>query len=379
MPVRTGPPHAARLSLALAVLAALSCCTAKPKSTPPLPINPTPTRPGQAVIFAGNGESKGGPVNGAYAVRTAVPVTGGIASAADGSLYFPVGDGEQSRLARLTPDGRIHLIGDAAEGDGLLVSGDTLWEISPADLGTGLIIGMYRIKLKDGTKSVSFELNEQTISKILITDEAGKPLSTIRREDLRPSWNGSIAGLSNGKPILINRHGDLFRVLDSRHLELWEPAGYRAALKRVTRPDADDADQDLRPASILNDVDSTTILGDPGLIRIPRLGSAQGTQFSWLPDHTRTYFHATGAVRLSNGTLLVVDGSTGDIKPLAKVTPDGTVASLTTGRVRDCGSFSGTLDDVAAGRPMGISKRPDGTFAVSDTECNRIYVFRPPT
>jgi hypothetical protein len=371
-----------RFLLAAAVLATLTACdqsTSKPDFNP----TPKPTRPGQAVIIAGDSRLNGDPEDGEYAVRTSANSTGGLAAAADGSIYFPVLDGPQHTLARITKDGRLHRLPYQTEADRLAISGDTLWLMSSGSAWLNLESVPLSRLLKNDPNLIR-DLRDGKWPKYLqASDRQGKPPVIMDGEERsrrsadqpRKASEWGDVGLvlrSDGSPIVVSRAGELFQALGDNKVRRWSPPGYAAALKK-----ASNGSQFEFIGANGDGHGNIAILGKSGMVHLPASGAVSSTIF---PEPKGPLQRWTSALPLSNGsTVLLGSESSSDEQPQpGLVTSAGQMYTLAWGKDIHCREFDGSLAAIRSAYPGGISRLSDGSYALYNRSCSQIYAFRLP-
>jgi hypothetical protein len=361
-----------RVVVAVAVLSVLSACTwgGDKKTAPPLPINPTPTAPGQVVVLAGNGEQKN-PVNGAYATRSPVYASGAIAAAPDGSIFTFADNGQDRALVRIGRDGKVSVFSGRASGvdrQVLAATSTHVWW-----LGTGDSSVLFRYSL-DGTKEESFFGPSGSGPKNLtFVGASGRAVPEAQGRALVKRWRPSaMAVRDDGVPIVATEDGSLYEALGQGKVRPWNPPGYTEAIRKArTRQGASGpAPSELSPSVIIPGRNGELVIVGIGIIHVPRRGGVQTTSFRVPDDVLWTW---GGGVTLDDDSLLLVDTGVGR---LLRIGSDGSMFRVPAITSQNC-TFPGTLGPVNLNRPVaGPARRSDGTFTLAN--CGRVFGFQPP-
>ncbi len=367
-------PKAAVIGAALALIAA--CSSTGHEKVAALPLTPKPTRPGQVVILAGNDAVRGDPTDGAYAVRTHIEPIGGLAAAPDGSVYVVVRFGSDGRIAHITNDGRLHLMGEASEGDQLVIQGRVIWQMSNAL--SGMLLS--HIDLVDGKKKDYVAWNEQEKRRINVVDTSGRKLPEKSLKDLDTSWGGSVVGIRwDGVPVIANTSGQLFEVVGQEKLREWTPPGYSDAVSKAKGANALRVRPDLLPTALLSvpGEHGLLVISPYGFVHVTQDKPAMGIKFATSRSGREVGYTSTGAVRLDNGQIILVGPSTTVENGfhILSVQTDGAASITSWGDDKECKDFDGRMDAISSGGPTGIVRRTDGTFIVADSLCGRVYDF----
>jgi hypothetical protein len=358
-----------------ATIAALTSCTGNDqKDSQALPVTPSPTKAGQVVIIAGNEKTKGNPTDGDFAVRTHIEPTGGLAAAEDGSIYLPVRFNGGGRIAHITKDGRLHLLGSADQGDQLIIQGQTLWHVSSGED----TFTVTKISMATGKASEYLGWASQLADPINILSTAGKKLATVQRRKLDDAWAGSVLGIRwDGVPIIANSDGELFEILGPQRLKEWKPDRYSDSIS-TTKGDGYQA-RTFAPSAIIATPpeQKLIIVGAYGFITVSKDKAAKAIKFSNSASGREVGYSSTGAETLSDGSLILVSGATtvDDGSRVLNIKPDGSAAVASWDDRQDCTSFNGTLAAISSGKPAAITRRPDGSYVVADSRCGRVYDF----
>ncbi|MFC6933093.1 hypothetical protein ACFQHO_23960 [Actinomadura yumaensis] len=330
-----------RVIAAVALLGALgsSCTSEKPKDA----FNPTPkpTRLGQVVTIAGDYKVRGEPRDGEYALRTSAYGDGGLAIGGDGTPYFGVLSGGDSRIAHVDSTGRLATWKLGNIPNQLDVQGDALWLMSSF---SGL--DLTRVSLKTLKQEVYVSWKSRLPGRLAVKSPSGRPIADDERSRLDRYWAGSRFVLrSDGVPVLVSKAGDLFEVAQHGELRQWHPSGYESALRKAS------GGKILDPTFATRDRSGGLILlGRRGLVRVPRDAGASGVAF---PESTAKLPPWTGAAALNDGSILLLGGTTatGHTPRPTLEKPDGTMVRLDWGAPRSCAEFDGSLAVIGSAKP----------------------------
>jgi len=353
-------------------LVSLAACTSGTATTgrtvAELPVNPTPTASGQVVVLAGNGRS-GLPVDGAYAVRTPVTPVGRVLALPDGSLLFPVqygGWSAESRLARLTPDGRIHLRTDILGGNeytSYAMSGNDLWILQPSVDAPGRLT---KASLNGNGKTTMLSWSDEGANRFTFEDSRGHQVPAAERHRLAAGWNATALGVRHdGTPIIAAENGDLYQLLGKDRLRRWIPPGYEKA------SDSAHAIARLFPEVIISDGEKGLhVIGQQGIVHVPGRGSATGVRFPGAEQGDQ--LSVVGAVASTDGELLIAGSARGLLRADAR----GRVRfEMQYGDGKSC-TVPASLSAVGADKLGGIAERPGGVLVVTGLRCGRLYGLR---
>ncbi len=208
---------------------------------------------------------------------------------------------------------------------------------------------------------------------VKMLDAKGAPVATTIREEWSKDWRDArfmIRG--DGTPVIVSGEGRLLEVQEKNDFREWEPKGYPAALRRLTKK------AKLRPTDIVPlGRQGALILGEGGLIRIDDNGELREVA---IPPTVGGFQMWTTAVPLADGSTLLLGGHSAQEKEprVGLVRPTEDVVTASFGRAVPCDRFDGSLASVAASDPGGVAHLPDGSYVISDKECGRIYNFRLP-
>jgi hypothetical protein len=334
-----------------------------------MPVNPKPTKPGEVVIIAGDYRNNEDPVDGTYAVQANASSLGGLAVGPDGSVYFPIPISDQGRIARVTPDGRFHILPFETIAKQIAVEDESLWLMSSYSDGFSLT----RISMPDNKKTLYVGWHSQAGNNLKVVPSPGKAITKKQRQELEGYWANSVFSLrSDGAPIIASSRGELFESLGDGKLQRWDPPGYKNALDQIAK------DQQLKPLAMSQDGNGgLAILGRSGIVRIPSAGTAQVIKF---PPSTANFPPWSSMAPLDGGSILLLGGVSAmqDTPRPTRVLPNGTLELLPWGSSKRCDEFDGTLSTIGSLEPGGAGRRPDGSIVVSDRQCDRVYAFRPP-
>ncbi|WP_344953148.1 hypothetical protein [Actinomadura miaoliensis] len=350
---------------AIMILSACSPAQDEPSFNP----TPRPTRPGQAVIIAGDHNLNRDPRDGEYALQTSAYTNGGLAAAGDGRIMFQVVYGRDGRIARLERDGRITLMKLGNVPTQLAVHGNDLWLMS-AYSGFDLT----KASLATLGQEVHLAWNSALGETLSVVTPSGQPVSKAKRKEIADSLRDARFNLrSDGTPIIARKDGQLFEVPRKGAIRSWHPEGYDTALAKVSAGTSFDTTY-VAGASSTGEM---AILGRQGIIWIPRTGAASGLRF---PEATRSLPPWTVATQLKDGSTLLLGGvnATQRTPRPALASKDKGLTLLPWGEAKRCDEFDGSLATIGSAIPGGIARLPDGSLAISDKMCGRVYSFRMP-
>jgi hypothetical protein len=321
------------------------------------------------VIIAGDYRAYKDPVDGSYAVRSNASSPGGLAVGPDGSIYFPISMRDEERIARVTTDGRMHVLPFNTIAKQIAVKNGSLWLMSSYSDGFSLTKG----SLADSHETLYVGWHSHKGDNLSAVSRFGKSLAKQQQADLNRFWANSVFALrGDGAPIIASSRAQLFEALGHGKLRQWEPNGYTAAVRKISNING------FTPLGINEDnAGGIIVLGREGLIRVPSTGVAKGIRF---PANTSQLPPWATATPLADGSLLLLGGVSAmqDTPRPTKVLASGTLQPLSWGGPQQCDEFNGTLASVASAEPGGAGRRPNGIFIVSDKKCDRIYAFRLP-
>ncbi|MDB4896561.1 MAG: hypothetical protein JWN15_2823 [Firmicutes bacterium] len=356
------------------MLGTLVACSPGPegKGTPALPVNPTPTKPGEVVVLAGDGQESNQPEDGAYAVRTSITPVGGIAAGHDGSVYFGVKYGDSARVARVAPDGRLHLLDPHLKvhddssfrmySTKMVVSKTDLWLFSSDNKGS-----LQKIPLHQSA-APRYMFGSTTDSHVVFINDKGHEFPANRQRELNKSWRASTFGLGpNNQPIVATESGDLYELIGENKLRPWNPVGYQAVLGRVRQRGGELTP--LYPGAVISDETENVYIVGNSTILIPRNGPATsigkgfpGADPSW-----------SGGVALAKERLLLTRSVNYD-GILLVLNGDDSERQISLGSGKEC-IEGGDRTSLNNGGLYGLTRRPDGTLIT--TACNHVFGFRP--
>lgn len=374
-----------RVIAAVAVLTTLGACTAD-KHTPAFNPTPKPTQAGKPVVVAGTGDA-GSTLNGEFALRTPVSPVGPVAPGPDGTLYLPIrqDNGKSVRIARLAPDGRIHVIGPALNwgvGSKLTVGAGKLWVLRT---GANSFLGRY--SLSGTLESTYFDRTGSKDAPVFVNDDF-EPLPKREQKGWRERWvsgehSPSAVAVgsdgSDGIPVVASRSGELFQALGGGEIRPWRPAGYAAAFERLVARGESDAFTRNIDSLFYGPSGSLNVLASAGVIRITGRAQVMVTPIDYTerPGHGFTW---AGGVAFENGTLILVsqaDPPTASL--LVQVDSLGRISRIRPNWPRTCAEEP---ESQAGGRPgnrlIGSARRADGSIAVADLGCHRLYALKVP-
>ncbi|MEU6035905.1 hypothetical protein ABZ801_10885 [Actinomadura sp. NPDC047616] len=349
---------------AIMILSACSQAQDEPSFNP----TPRPTRPGQAVIIAGDPGLDRPPRDGEYALRASAYSDGGLAvDPRSGAVYFPTAGSEGRSIARIERDGRLTLIRSQNHADQLGISGNELWVLSSQGRPHLTSISL-------STLQTTFDLDLSRIpERIQITNPSGDPLSDPERSRLEADLSGSSFTIrGDGIPVIASRAGRIFELSKTRELREWIPDGYAEALRQTTEG------KEFRLMSLAPaERRGVIVLGRNGLVRVDDSGHSKAIRFP-TSDGGRPPWSA--ALSLDDGSILLLGGTTETQRTPRPtlVRPDGSLELLSFGGPRWCDEFDGSLAVVASANPGGLAKRTDGTYVISDKDCGKVYSFTLP-
>jgi hypothetical protein len=354
------------------VLSVLSACTrgGDGRTAPPLPINPTPTSPGQVVVLAGNGEQKE-PVDGAFATRSPVYASGAIAAAPDGSIFTFAYNGRNRTLVRIGGDGRVRVLPVLTTLTGRVVLAAT--RIGVWSMDTGEHASLTRSALDGSGQTVVFGPAGGGPKSLTFVDAAGHALPEAQRRAQVRRWKPSaMAVRDDGIPVVAAEDGSLYEALGQGKVRPWNPEGYVEAVRkaRTRQGSSGPSPIQLSPSAIMPGRDGEVIVVGVGIIHVPRRGDAKATGFRVPHDVLWTW---NGGATLNDGGLLLLETNIGR---LLRVASDGSMYRLPAITTQNC-TVSRTLPPASLDKSVvGPSRRPDGTIALGN--CGRLLGFRPP-
>ncbi|MGI8335024.1 hypothetical protein ACRYCC_34150 [Actinomadura scrupuli] len=331
------------------------------KTASPLPINPTPTSPGQVVVLAGNGEQKK-PVDGAFATRSPVYASGAIAAAPDGSIFTFADNGRNRTLVRIGSDGRVHVLPVLTPLAGRVVLAATRTGVWSMD--TGEHASLTRTALDGSGQTLVFGPAEGGPTSLTFVDAAGRLLPEAQRRTLLKRWKPSaMAVRDDGIPVVATEDGSLYEALGQGKLRPWTPAGYADAVRkaRTRQGTSGPSPIELSPSAIMPGRTGEVIVVGTGIIHVPRRGEVKATGFRVPHD---VLWRWSGGVALNDGSLLLLETNIGR---LLRVAADGSLYRLPAFATQICTDYKPVV---------GPSRRPDGTIALGS--CGRLLGFRPP-
>ncbi|MFA1551527.1 hypothetical protein [Actinomadura chokoriensis] len=368
-----------RVIAPVALLAIVTACT---RDTPSFNPTPHPTRPGQVVVIAGNGES-GSAMSGRWALRSPIIPVGALAAAPDGTLYLPVrqsGENASVRIARIATDGRLSLVGPPIEwhrADKVVVGARNLWI-----LGTGPEPSLIRYSMSGAEEVRYLSLRTRRDGPTLI-DERDDPSSEDAQRSERERWlsgehhPAAAAVRTDGTPVVALRSGELFTVPSPGKIRRWRPQGYAAALDDLMRRGGK-VDVFTRAVhALVADGDGLTVLTSAGVIAIPVRGRVKGVPIDY-PERPGYGITWAGGGKTADGTLvLATQANPPAASVLVKVLPDGRVSRLEPDWPATC---TGGPASLASGQPgtdlIGLAVRPKDGVIAADTACRRLYEIR---
>ncbi|MEU5880306.1 hypothetical protein [Spirillospora sp. NPDC047279] len=361
-----------RLGLTTAIFFVLTACVASActSGSEDSAFNPTPKprRPAQSVIIAGDTSNDRPPVDGEYALRTGANGTGAIAVSTDGTVYFPASSQLGHRLARISRDGRLHVLPIATEADRLIIKADTLW-LMTASKNT---VALESRPLRDLNRSTNLLTAQGPGGRSpLVVNSNGQALPGTEQRRLISSLGSADFSLrQDGTPILVTEEGALYEVLGGNRIRPWSPSGYRAALK------ANSGSGHFQLMDVVtDDQGDVLLLGDKGLVRIPSRGSATGVRF---PSAVEKLPSWTTMLPLRNGTIVLLGSTEVRASPPSPglLTPAGELRTVNWGAQPSCWKFSGTLSAVQSAQLGGVAAHPDGYYLATDFGCSTIIAFK---
>jgi hypothetical protein len=371
--------HCRRVVVAVAVLSVLSACTwgGDKKTAPALPINPTPTAPGQVVVLAGNGEQKN-PVNGAYATRSPIYASGAIAAAPDGSIFTFADNGQHRVLVQIATNGRVRVLPIKAmrtDRQVLAATSTNLWWMSTAPGNSWLT----RFSLDGMNEAVYFGSPQNNPQDLIFVDGRNRDLPAAEQRRLVKQWKPSAMAVRNdGTPVVATEDGNLYEARGDGKIRLWKPAGYAAAVAEVQgRGGSGKRGLDLAPSVMLLDGKGGLVVAGQGIVHIPERGEATATQLRISSEIRWTW---GGGVLLDDGSVVVTNaapnGST-DPRRVLRIASDGSMYELPMSGQRACSVNSPLGRMSVIGELGGPSRRSDGSLAI--TACGRVIGFRLPS
>ncbi|MGI5166459.1 hypothetical protein ACQEU3_19110 [Spirillospora sp. CA-253888] len=358
-----------RVLTAATVLSLLAAaCTAEP-SKPSFNPTPKPTRPGQAVIIAGDPKWNAPPRDGEYALETGANSDGGLAfDEKSGRLYIGIAGMNESLVAEIGTDGRVTLLPPFGRGDQIFFANGTLWMLESREKFHFSRASRATLKGEE-----MLQWDKSSAGRVRFLDKDGKAVERPDWKHLDEGWEGVVFALrGDGVPVIVNRFGDLFLVTGKGEMRQWRPAGYDSALRTARNGG------DFSPTYMAAEPGKgLVILGRYGVIRLEDGAPAIGVRF---PHSVKKLPPWQAVTRLPDGSLLLLggtDASHREPRPTL-VRRDGSLIALNFGGPKWCHEFDGTLAAVASADPGGLIARPDGTYVISDRNCARIYSFRLP-
>ncbi|MQY04096.1 hypothetical protein [Actinomadura macrotermitis] len=342
-----------------------ACTSGKPKQS--FDPAPRPNRPGEAVVIAGAPNLNGTPHDGEYALQASATSNGGLAVGPDGSIYFPARYLATYQLARITPDGRLHLLPVYSASDQITISGANLWMLSSRSQG----LRLEKIALSNFQKEIWLDEKPP-----MLVDAHQRPLSRKESNDLLSPTGWGDAKLTmraDGTPVVVSARGELFEALGHNKLRPWSAPGHSSAVKSLRR------ETNFKVADVSDDgKGNLAILGNSGVLRIPSTGAATAVLFPQRVLQRPSRWAA--ALALANGSVVLLgtqDTQPDDLPP-AMVTPDGRLDTLSWGPSTHCGPTDDSLAMIRSASPGKIVRHPSGAYVITDLGCGRIYMFRLP-
>ncbi|MEU8341990.1 hypothetical protein AB0C74_09855 [Spirillospora sp. NPDC048832] len=344
---------------------ALAACT---QTTAPT-FNPTPhpTHPGQVVVIAGSPKLNKDPRDGEFAVQSSAYGAGGLAVAADGTLYYRVYHGQDGRIVQLGRDGRIQLHAVDIAADRMFVQGNELWLLTAK---SGLAVTKVALPAWKQTPIIQWTTPSATVE---VADARGEALPDGKARSLYRDWSSAkFFARADGTPIVVSRAGRMFEVVGAGRLREWSPPGYAEALAKVA------AGEGLRPGDAVTDETGQAILlGKGGLLYVPRTGKTRYVQF---PASVAALPPWSALIGIGNGDVLLLGGTTP-----TRTTPrptivraDGRMERLSWGDFTWCRGAGGGPATIASALPSGVVKRADRTIVLNDRRCGQVYAFKLP-
>jgi hypothetical protein len=322
---------------------------------------------------------------GQWALRSPIAPAGTLAAAPDGTLYLPVRqngeDGSSVRIARISADGRLSLIGTPVEwhrADKLIVGAGKLWI-----LATGSEPSLTRYSMA-GTEEVRDLVVRSRRDGPTLIDEHGDPMSAKTQRRERERWltgehhPSAVAIGTDGIPVVALRSGELFKVPSPGKIRRWRPPGYAGTfndlIRRGHKTDVFTRDVD----DLIADGTGLTVLTIAGVVTIPVQGRAKGTPIDY-PERPGFGISWAGGGKTADGALvLAARANPPAASILIRVGPGGRVSRLKVHWPRSCNGERTTSTSPRPGANLvGLTVRPNGATVAADTTCRRLYEIRP--